>query len=299
MTDNQVVLITGSSSGFGRLTAETLAKSGYCVYASLRDKNGKNKFKAKALETFAKESKLALHVIELDVLQTKSVNKAVETVIKEQGRIDVLVNNAGSLHTGITEAYTEEQAFDQMNTNFFSVVRANRAVLPHMRKQGSGLIIHVSSIIGRIVFPFFGHYCASKFALEALAESYRYELAPLGIDSVIVEPGAYATEIGAKIPAEKDKATVEVYRNVLTYRDKMSEAMGKLLAAEKPADPQEVADLIKQLIEMPVGSRPLRTTCGGDLAVSSLNESSQFVQSEALNKLGLADMQKVCSTVRG
>src|SRR4029077_15497772 len=143
----------------------------------------------------AKRESLWMRAIELDVTDDGSVVRAVQAAMDEAGRVDVLVNNAGYGLMGVTEAVTLEQARRIMDTNFFGAVRMNRAVLPHMRKQRSGLLIHISSGAGRVVIPSLGFYCASKWALEALAEEYRYELAGQAIDSVIIQPGAYPTAV--------------------------------------------------------------------------------------------------------
>lgn len=123
------------------------------------------------------------------------MNTAVQTVIEAQGRLDVVVNNAGVMHCGVTEAFTVAQAREQLDVNVLGAFRTIKAVLPQMRKQGSGLLIQISSLAGRAVFPFFGLYCASKFAVEALAESLTYELQHVPVDSVIIEPGPFATDL--------------------------------------------------------------------------------------------------------
>ncbi len=201
--DREVILVTGSSNGIGRLTVETLARRGHTVYASMRDAANRNAIVRAELLHLAKAEGLDLHVIELDVTDGTSVEKAVADIIKDAGRIDVLVNNAGIMSVGITEGFTLEQVHRQLDVNFYGTVRTNRAVVPHMRKQGHGLLIQVSSLAGRVVLPFFGIYNASKFAVEALSEAYRYDLSALGIDSVIVEPGPYGTNLLATIPGRK------------------------------------------------------------------------------------------------
>src|SRR5580704_17217831 len=185
MESKQVVLITGSSTGFGRLFADTLARSGHTVFATMRDPRGRNAKNDSEIGALAEKHSLLIHVLELDVTDDASVERAVDAVVAKAGRIDVAINNAGYSLTGLAEAVTTEQARRLMDTNFLGPVRVNRAVLPHMRRQRSGVLVHVSSGAGRVILPSAGFYCASKFALEALAESYRYELAQQGIESVI------------------------------------------------------------------------------------------------------------------
>src|SRR5260370_28937517 len=193
LTAKSVILITGGSSGFGRLIAETLARKGYFVFATMRAVQDRNANAAGELFELAERESLQLRVLELDVTDDASVERSVNAGIGETDRIEVLVNNAGYALVGLAEACTVEQAQRILNTNFLGAVRMNRAILPHMRHRGSGLLVHISSGAGRIALPGLGFYSASKFALEALAETYRYELAPQGIDSVIVEPGAFPT----------------------------------------------------------------------------------------------------------
>ncbi len=199
MDDGKVVLITGTSSGFGRVIAETLARKKYHVFATMRDIKGRNATVARQIAELAKHESLSLQTLELDVTNDSTVEPAVSKVVLQSGRIDVLVNNAGYGVMDLAETVTTAQAQRQFDTNFFGVLRMNRAVLPTMRRQKSGLLLHVSSGAGRLVIPGMGLYCASKFAMEALAEVYRYELASQGIDSVVIEPGAYATPIMAKL----------------------------------------------------------------------------------------------------
>src|SRR5947209_7111597 len=170
---NKVVLITGSSTGFGRAAAEALALRGYVVFASMREASGGNAPHAAALRSLASRENLALNVVELDVSNDESVAKGVQQVLEAAGRIDVVINNAGIAALGITEAYTISQWQQLFEVNLFGVARVNRAVLPAMRRQRDGLLIHVSSLAGRVVVGYFGLYCASKFALEAMADAYR------------------------------------------------------------------------------------------------------------------------------
>jgi len=178
---SSVVLISGASTGFGRLTAQTLARAGHTVYASMRDISTGNAGTALALHTFGDEHEVALRTLEMDICDTASVLAAVDTVLRDAGRIDAVVNNAGLMSIGVSEAFTEEQVRHQMDVNFMGGFRLSRAVLPHLRAQRSGLIIHATSIVGRILFPACAFYCASKFAQEAFAEVLNYELVGTGV----------------------------------------------------------------------------------------------------------------------
>jgi len=195
MSASKVVVITGASSGFGRLTAEFLARQGHQVFATMRELAGRNAKAAEALRELGRREGLKLQAAELDVTRDASVESCVRQVLAEAGRIDVLVNNAGFGYGGLQESFTSEQAQRIFDTNVVGAHRTIRAVLPQMHRQREGLLVQVSSGVGRVVLPGMGLYCASKFALEALSECYRYELAGSGIDVVCVQPGASIREV--------------------------------------------------------------------------------------------------------
>jgi NAD(P)-dependent dehydrogenase (short-subunit alcohol dehydrogenase family) len=203
--------ITGASRGFGRLTAERFAKEGYTVFACIRHASGKNRDAAESFRAWARENHLDVHVIELDVTVDASVEVAVQSALEWAPHLDVVVNNAGVMGAGLTEAYSASLTRSMFEINVFGAQRVCRAVLPHMRRRGQGLIVHVTSAVGRVALPCMGIYCASKFALEALAESYRYELQPLGIDVAIVEPGAYPTGIDKRSLMPDDSVRLAEY----------------------------------------------------------------------------------------
>lgn len=287
---NKVVLVTGSSSGFGRLSAETLARQGYTVYASMRDLNEKNRSKSQAFTALVRSEKLNLETIELDVTEETSVGQAIDRIMDEQGQIDVLINNAGAMNVGITEGYTSAQIRRQMDVNFFAPAILDRAVIPHMREQGSGLLIHVSSLAGRLVFPYFGIYCASKFALEALAEAYRYELSGHGIDSVIVEPGPFGTSLISNSPKPEDQTRISDYGDIAALPDKMLASFEEFYRTDNAINPQVVADDIAKLIAMNRHERPLRTVSGLDYGLRELNHKVEPVQRSLLETLGLIEL---------
>lgn len=288
--NNQVIIITGASSGFGRVTAETLAHHGHTVYATVRDMTGKNQPVARELQRAAQAEHTRLHVIELDVTNTDSVERAVQTVVSETGCLDVLVNNAGTFYGGITEGFTPEQAAAQFDVNVIGILRTMRAALPQFRRQGSGLIINIGSIVGRVTFPFFGLYGATKYALEALTEGYRYELSQLGIDVALLQPSAYPTALFARMQGPTDALRVGGYGDVAKLPSAMLEQFGKLLSAANAPKPQEVADAIRQLIAQPAGSRPFRTVVGPDFGAKTVNAQTAPVQAEVLKGLGLGQL---------
>ena len=256
------VLITGASSGFGRRAGETLTRSGYRVFATMRGVNGKNAGAAEELLEWGKRERGSLHVIEMDVQNEDSVQKAVHSITGSGYPIDVVVNNAGIGVGGLLESTTMYQVKEIFDVNVFGAHRVNRGVLPEMRRRKSGLIIHITSPAGRICFPFMGIYSASKFALEALAESYHFELAPFGIDSVIIETGAYPTGIQNKAAFSFDSERTAEYGEVAGVAEELLAGLRKFADHANGPDPQEVADAIKRLIETPAGERPLRTVVG-------------------------------------
>ncbi len=248
MPNNQVVLVTGASTGFGRLFTETLARKGYTVFATMRDPKGKNaKNSAAEIEALAKKESLPIHILELDVTKDDSVDKALKAVIDKAGRIDVVINNAGFPVVGLTETITVEQAQSQFDTNFFGCVRVNRAALPYMRKQKSGLLLHISSGAGRLVFPTFGFYCASKFALEAFSEAYNYELAGQGIQSISSPARRVSDGDLRQHPSGRGQSRE---RRRMEPRIKFCQRSTKGLA-KNAGNAQEVADAVLRIIETP------------------------------------------------
>src|SRR3954468_8601864 len=233
MNTNKVVVITGCSTGFGRATAELLGRRGYTVFAGIRESRGRNAGHCEALESLAAKESLALHSVEMDVTDDHSVSTGIDEILQRSGRIDVVINNAGVAALGITEAYTIEHMKRLFEVNFFGVARVDRAVLPAMRRQRSGLLIHVSSAAGRLVTAYFAAYSASKFALEALADSYRFELAPFGVDSVVVEPGIHRTPIIEAFQPPDDQSRAAEYRPDADYTARVKGGLMRLAPRPK------------------------------------------------------------------
>lgn len=278
-----VVLITGASTGFGRLIAETLARKQYQVFATMRDLNGRNAAAARELREIARRESLRLHSLELDVTDDISVERVVSKIVLQCARIDVLVNNAGYGIMDLAETVTLAQAQRQFDTNFFGIVRMNRAVLPAMKRQKNGLLLHISSGAGRLAIPGMALYCASKFAMEALAETYRYELASQGIDSVILEPGAYATPILGKLEKGEDPARKSGYGEMADVPEQLQTKIGSTRA-----NPQEIADFVLKIIETRAGQRQLRYRVGpGGPGVQRINELTDEVQAQMLEAFGI------------
>lgn len=294
--NNQTVLITGSSSGFGLLTAKTLLNRGYTIFATMRDLAGRNSTKAEELRKHAESKESKIHLLELDVTDEASIEKAVRKAEELEGHIDVVVNNAGYGVLGFAEAITIKQWQKQFDVNVYGVQRINRAVLPGMRKRGKGLLVHISSGMGRIVIPYAAAYTASKFALESIAESYRYELAGTGVDSVLIQPGGFNTDFFGNTEQPADAECVQSYGDRAQIPDRMWQNIDQMLAAEDSPSPQFVADAILQIIETPAGKRPLRTVVdplmGGE-GPSAINSVSAEVQKGLLTSLGQADSLQV------
>jgi NAD(P)-dependent dehydrogenase (short-subunit alcohol dehydrogenase family) len=251
----KVALVTGSSSGIGKETSLSLAREGYFTYATMR-----NLEKADVIKKIAEEENLPLKVIKLDVDDENSVENAVKTIIDEKQRIDVLVNNAGWGIWGTTEDVSIKEFKEQFETNFFSVVRMIQKVAPVMRKQGSGNIVNISSIAGRIGFPVSTAYISSKFAIEGLSESLRYELGPFGVNVIIIEPGVIKTNFCDSMRTAKKADESDVYRDIT-----IKVISGVKMMAEMGTPPKEVANvIIKSLKE----ENPLpRYVVGNDAAM--------------------------------
>jgi NAD(P)-dependent dehydrogenase (short-subunit alcohol dehydrogenase family) len=251
--EKKVILITGTNSGFGWLTAKSCAGLGHKVYATMRDINGRNEDKARALR-----QQENIEVLDVDVTNGQSINDAVATIIKKEGRIDVVVNNAGIYATGIAETFTEDDVDKVMDVDVKGPWRTIRAALPYMRRQGEGLIINISSVAGRFSFPFQTVYNTAKFAVEGLTEGLHYEVRPLGVDVVMIQPGAFPTDVWGKIVNGSDTAVIAGYGDLAKIPEQIGAGIGQMFEAMKP-NPQLVADAIVKLINTPGGKRPLRT----------------------------------------
>lgn len=253
----RTILITGCSSGFGRLGAEYYARLGATVFATMRHLP---RPEADELRALASSERLPIEVVEIDVTSDQSVDGGVAQVLdRTGGKLDVLVNNAGLAVTGPVELQDMEATQLAFETNVHGCHRMVRAVLAAMRAQGSGLIVPISSQIGRLVVPGAGHYCATKFALEATSEQLAYELVPHGIDVAIIQPGGYPTRIWVNRNRYTGDLRARADEERLAAYPDMTAAMGREDGSGRKTDPMDVPRAIARIIAMPSGTRPLRT----------------------------------------
>ena len=291
---SKIILITGASSGFGRLTAEALAKAGHTVYASMRETAGGNAPEVAKIAAFSKENRVDLRTVELDVLSQDSVDAAVGKVIGESGRIDVLIHNAGHMAFGPAEAFTPEQLAQLYDVNVLSTQRVNRAVLPHLRRQKQGLVVWVSSSSSAGgTPPYLAPYFAAKAGMDAMAVVYARELSRWGIETSIIVPGAFTggTNHFAHSGRPADEARVAEYE-AGPYAG-FGEQVQKAFAAIVPpdADASAVADAIAGVVDTPFGKRPFRvhidpTEDGANVGFTVLDR----LRSEMLHRVGLSDV---------
>jgi NAD(P)-dependent dehydrogenase (short-subunit alcohol dehydrogenase family) len=256
----------------------------------MRGPNDGNQEAAGGFRTLADNEGLDIRVLPLDVQDPLSVRDAVDRVFREVPRLDVVISNAGLMSIGIAEAFSEAQVAHQMDVNFMGAVRLCRAVLPKLRAQRSGLIIHITSIVGRILFPGCAFYCASKFAHEAFAEVLHYELTGTGVESVIVEPGPYGTQLLSNSPGPEESDRLEGYGELASLRQRFAAHFAEFFASPEAPDPQQVADAVLRLVEMPAGERPMRTVCGVDFGIAELNRVVAPFQDNVLRGLGMPHM---------
>ena len=256
----KVAVVTGTSSGIGFETALALAREGYYTYATMRDTTKSDKIK----ELGQKEN-LKINVLELDVDDENSVKTAIQKILDQKQRIDVLVNNAGWAMWGCVEDVSVDEFRAQFETNFFSIIRLIQEVGPTMRKQGSGTIVNVSSVVGRIGFPASPAYISSKFALEGLSESLRFELAPFGVNVVIIEPGVIKTNFMKNMRMAEKSESNTVYRDIT-----VKVVSGVKMMAEMGTHPKEVADTIVKAVK---DEKPLPRYIVG-------NDASMFLEAK-------------------
>lgn len=296
------IVITGCSSGFGYDLALRRARGGDRVYATMRAPGGKNTDAAESLRDRAEAESLDLRVLDLNVTSNDSVEAAAQAVTDESGAADVVVNNAGQMFGGITEAFSADEFARQLDVNVVGVHRVLRAFLPAMRAAGRGLVMNVSSTAGRCALPFFGVYHASKFALEGYTQALRLELAAAGVDAVIVEPGPFTTNLfpAMTAPADADERAV-------TYPDAVTgafSAMGTdfqamLANPETPTDPTLVVDAMADLIAMAPGTRPLRTVVGVDFGIRARNADDAQHDAALLKAFGMTDFARLAVSTPG
>lgn len=279
------ILITGCSSGFGYDAAKYLADNGHHIYATMRNVSGKNSKPASELKQYADSKDLKIEIVEMDVTSDQSV----ESAMKHIDDVDVLINNAGLGFGGPVEAFSSQEILDQLDLNIVGTVRVSKAVLPLMRSKRSGLIIQVSSTAGRAAFPGFGVYHASKWGLEGMSEAMRYELAPLGIDVVIVEPGPFSTNFFGNMIAPSNGHDANDYEHVAEFGKGFENTVKGLFEdKDAPTDPMIVVKIFEDLINRKPGERPLRTIAGLDFGFQALNDAVEPIRKAGLEAMGVA-----------
>ena len=282
MQGESVAIVTGSSSGNGLETSLLLAKNGFYTYATMR-----NLDKSARIKEIAKKDSLPIEVLQLDVTDDKSVTDAIDVISNRQGRIDVLVNNAGYEHHGPVEELSMEEIKTQFETNFFGAARVMKAVLPIMRKQRSGTIVNISSIGGKIGVPLNSAYVGSKFALEGFSESMKYELEDFGIKVILIEPGAVNTNFLDN--AKQAQTALNPDSPYAEFSKKLSEGVRESFKAS--SSPKQVAEVILSAIN---SEKPnTRYLVGNDaIAIkerrksSSDSEFEQWIKGSLLEQKG-------------
>jgi NAD(P)-dependent dehydrogenase (short-subunit alcohol dehydrogenase family) len=283
------IIVTGSASGFGLLTVQALAKKGHTVYATMRNVTTKNAAAAQILLNWAEENNADVRIVELDITSDASVQTAVTHIAKDAGQIDVLINNAGLMIWGLSETLSTSQVEQVFQVNVFGSDRMNKAVLPYMHQQNSGLLIHLSSGLSRLHLPYMGAYSAAKAAIDILAETLQYELRETGIDSVVVQPGAYpTTDLFNKLIPADNPAAAQSYG---AFGSKIEQGIVYLFTPtpESP-DPIEVAQLIADLAEQPKGERKAWSAIGlegGQATIEGINTTTEQLSLYVQGALGI------------
>jgi NAD(P)-dependent dehydrogenase (short-subunit alcohol dehydrogenase family) len=293
---SKTILITGASSGFGRMTAEALAKAGHTVYASMRDTTGRNASQVEKIATFSKEFGVDLRTVELDVQSQDSVDAAIGKVIADASRIDVVVHNAGHMSSGPAEAFTAEQFAQLYDVNVLSAQRVNRAALPYMRGQKQGLLVWVSSSSSAGgTPPYLAPYFAAKAAMDSMAVQYARELSRWGIETSIIVPGAFTGGtnhfLHAGRPADTAREAEYEAGPYAGFPAQLQTAFGAIIPPD--ADPSLVASAIVDVVNTPFGQRPFRVHIdpsqdGADVGFTVLDR----LRAEMLHRVGLSDLLK-------
>ncbi|MFJ3473445.1 SDR family oxidoreductase [Microbacterium maritypicum] len=290
---NKIVVITGASSGFGALTARTLALAGHTVYAGMRDLAGRNAQQVAEVAAFSAEHSVDLRAVGMDVTSTDSVDAAIAHVIEEEGRIDVLIHNAGHMSSGAAEAFTPEQFMELYDVNVVSTQRVNRAALPHMRAAGNGLVIWVSSSsVKGGTPPYISPYFAAKAAMDSLAVSYAGELARWGVETSIVVPGSFTSGTNHFLHSGRPADAAVAAEYEVKYGG-LIEQVSEKLAALSPADADAswVSDEIARIVALPDGDRPFRVHIDpANDGSEEVSEVADRIRIDFLKRVGLEDL---------
>jgi NAD(P)-dependent dehydrogenase (short-subunit alcohol dehydrogenase family) len=293
-----VVLITGAATGIGNLTARALARAGHTVYASMRDPRGGNADRADALLELGRREHLDLRTVELDVQSQDSADAAVATVTGDAGRLDVVVQNAGHLYAGYTEAFTPEDVARLLDVNVLGAQRVNRAALPHLRDQGRGTLVWVGSTTTVTIPPFLGPYAVSKAAMDSLAVATSYEVAPFGIETTIVMPGAFTTgtEHFANASGASDQAVTSAYTRLDPLLSRNEKATSSLFRPDEDADPVAVADEIARILALPHGLKPFRSVVDyTHSGVEIVTAAADTAREDFVRRMGFGDLLRPAS----
>ena len=289
----KVIVVTGSSSGFGRMASNALALAGHTVFASMRETTGRNAPQVTDVDTFALRNKVDLRPLELDVGSDDSVEAAIARILSDAGRLDVVIHNAGHMVYGPAESFTPEQLSELYDVNVLSTQRVNRAVLPHLRKQRQGLLIWISSSSTRGgTPPYLAPYFAAKAAMDALAISYATELSRWGVETSIIVPGSFTTGTNHFAHAGKpgDVARVGEYATGPTadFADVTLQNLAAIAPAD--ADPEDVSRTIVKVVDTPFGKRPFRVHIDpASDGAEVVNAVADRVRAEFLRRIGLGD----------
>jgi NAD(P)-dependent dehydrogenase (short-subunit alcohol dehydrogenase family) len=284
------ILMTGANGAFGALAVHAALKAGHQVAASMRDPAGRNKASAADL------TNAGAHIVEIDVTNDKSVAAGVNAAIAALGGLDVMVNIAGTGIIGLSEGYTSDQVLKLYDINVVGYHRMMRAVLPIFRQQASGLVINISSLLGRLALPFYGHYSATKWAVEGMTETYRAELSQFGVDIVLVEPGGFPTTFMGSLVRPEDKAALRGYGPFAEVPEHALKGFDEMLASKPEQNPAKVADTIIALIATPAGTRPVRTIVdfiGMAQPVGMMNDALMQIHQALYANFGSGDLLKL------
>lgn len=290
----QVIVITGASSGFGALAARALAHAGHTVYATMRETIGRNAPQVAEVARYAAKHGVDLKTVELDVASDPSVQSGIANIVADNGRLDVVIHNAGHMSFGPAEAFTPEQFAELYDINVLSTQRVNRAALPQMRRQGRGLVVWMSSSSTRGgTPPYLSPYFAAKAAMDSLAVSYASELARWGIETSIIVPGAFTkgTNHFAHAGSPADKARAAEYDEG-PYAGLPDQSLKGLASLEPPdADVGAVADAVVKVVDTPFGRRPFRTHVDPSQdGCEIVNGVADRVRAEMFRRIGLEDL---------
>lgn len=293
----KVILVTGSSSGFGEMSAYALANAGHTVYASMRETKGRNAEKVAKAKAFSEATGLALKTVDLDVLDEGSAKLAVESIVDQERRLDVVVHNAGHMMFGPAEAFTPEQYAAQYDVNVIGTQRVNRAALPYMRRDRSGLLLWVSSTSVRGgTPPYLAPYFAAKAAMESLAMSYAGELVHWGIETTILAPGVFSqgTNHFANSGSAADKLIETQYFEGPTRTLEADITRGHEAVQPPDSDPEDVARAIVDVVGMPQGKRPLHITVDrADMGYEVMAAMGDRIRADVYRRMGIESLLSV------